>query len=90
MVTVAAMFRLPTSRNWAGNDELIVTVPVEQFVKVRAVLQRLRETPDRWPWRQQAVWGDLDRQIEMAAGVLEISSEIAPNDNLLEALGIID
>jgi hypothetical protein len=83
---VAAVFDLPTSRNYDGRDELVVLVPLERFADIVGLIDRLGEEPEGWPWLRE---DDPDRQIELAAEVLGISAAAVADDiDLLDALRI--
>ena len=86
---IASAFELETSRNWEGRDELIVTVPFDQFRQVADLLDRLGDEPEAWPWSEEVVEDDIESQISIAAKTLALSrSVIADNHDLRSALRI--
>ena len=88
-LVAAAAFGLALSQNWDGRDELIVSVPFDQFPQVAELLERLGEEPEAWPWLAEDVEDVRDGQIAVAAETLGLSpSEVTQNTALLEALRI--
>jgi hypothetical protein len=85
----AAAIGLQTSRNWEGRDELVVTVPLDQFRQVADLLDRLGDEPEAWPWLDEDVEDDLESQISIAAKTLALSpAVIEDNHDLRSALRI--
>lgn len=83
---VAELFRLDTSRNREGRDELIVLVPLAYFAEVRALIERVGEEAELWPWLGE---DDENRQLAIAATALGRSvAELADDVDLLEVLRI--
>jgi hypothetical protein len=75
--------------NWEGRDELVVTVPFDQFPQVADLLDRLGEEAEAWPWGEEEVEDDLEGQITVAAETLALSrSVVADNSDLRRALRI--
>jgi hypothetical protein len=89
-LVAAAAFGLSTSQNWEGRDELVVTVPFDQFPRVADLIDRLGDEPEAWPWTtEEEADDDLDGQIAIAAETLKLPrSALAENNDLLEALRI--
>lgn len=63
----AAALGLALSQNWDGRDELIVSVPFDQFPQVAGLLDRLGEEAEAWPWFAE---DEPERQIAIAAQTL--------------------
>ncbi|WP_457253647.1 hypothetical protein [Pedococcus sp. P5_B7] len=66
----AAAFDLDITTNIDGRDELVVTLPLDQFPKLAAMLARLGDEPEAWP---SLLEDDRDDQIAVAAGGLAMS-----------------
>ena len=85
-VLVAEACGLSTSRNREDRDELIVMVTPDRFPAVAALIERLGEDPEAWPWYDEE---DEDKQIAVAAQVLgKTVTDLTDNEDLLEALRI--
>jgi hypothetical protein len=79
---VAAVFGLPSSRNRAGRDELVVSVPLGLVPEIVRLIDRLGEEAECWPW---FVEEDRDRQVSVAAEVLGLSPTAVADDVDLRA-----
>lgn len=86
---VSEAFGLRTWRDYDGRDELVVAVPLAKFPAVATLIQRLGEEPEAWPWLDEDLYGDTERQISTAAEELGLSrAALAANTDLLDALRI--
>lgn len=88
---VAEAFGLTTSSNYDARDELIVMVPLEKFVDVATLIDRIGEDPEGWPWLGELDEEDDDenyrRQMVVAAEVLGRPVEdLVADMDLLETL----
>jgi hypothetical protein len=83
----AAAFGLEASRNYEGRDELIVTVPFDQFPQVADLLDRLGDEPEAWPWSAEEAEDNRSRQVAIASQALALPQPmLADNPDLLRAL----
>ncbi|WP_270889682.1 hypothetical protein [Pedococcus sp. 5OH_020] len=82
----AAAFDLDTTWNVDGREVLVVTVPLDKFPKLAAMLARIVDEAEAWPWLFEVEWDD---QIGVAAGEPAMSSSaVTNNPHLLKALQI--
>lgn len=82
----AAAFDLSTTRNVDGRDQLVMTVPLDKFPKLAAMLARLGDETESWPWLFE---DERDDHLAVAAGELAmLSSAVTKNPHLLKALRI--
>lgn len=85
----ALVFDLETTRNADGRDELVVVVPLARFADLAAVLERLGEEAEEWPWFDEAIYGDAGAQIAVAARELAVSpGRITDTPGLMDVLRI--
>jgi hypothetical protein len=67
---VIELFGLRSWRNRDGRDELVVSVPVDRVAGIVAVIDRLGEEPESWPWLYE---DDPEHQLVLAAQAVGIS-----------------
>lgn len=78
-------------RSWASDerDEFVIAVPLDQFSEVARLIDRLGEEPESWPWFAEELEDDRERQIAIAAEMLDMpATELDCNAELLAALRI--
>ena len=83
---VIERFGLRSWRNREGRDELVVSVPLAVLPEVVALIDRLGEEPEDWPWVHEE---DPGQQLLLAAQVLAMPpAALVDQADLCEALRI--
>lgn len=81
---VAEVFGLARGRNIDGRDELIVTVPLESFPAVAALIDKVGNRPEWWPWNRVS---EEAEQMAIAAEILDRSvADLEADGDLVDAL----